>query len=872
MSRHKKHKIMPEVIPAEEPKPQQVEKSGVRGDFLSWRRFGFSIILFVSFLGIYFRLYPVTYNKELRQMNNAKMIVYVNLSNTVRQDIERMFPGLTEVEKIELQTKRLKEVIDKDKKEIDNLIRITAVQQAANALGQNEYLLEADPYYYLGLTKNLIRQGNIGGPIKGIKYYNPLMMAPGGFWYNFDLHPFVGYYLYRILSLADKNISVETAVSIVPLFLFLLSVLVFFWLYRILELDKFSLALGMIYFVCFPGLIVRNSYGWYDTDIYNCIFPALIVAGVLKSFSYRNNFRKQIIWILLSSFFTALYGLFWRGWIYLPLFLVLVFLLMILINLILRTNAKKMFVLTLSYLGGILFFIFIFVGLSGLKQSYEESMSLVRAFLNLTEQVWPDVYITIGELKTPDLKTVLSYWGGLIVVLVSFIGLLDSLFFLFRQRQDGHYRMRDMFVIMISLFLLIFSLSAERFLLFSLVPLGIFFPLGIRYLCRIFQRLYLSTAKKIRAPQFLVRYSHLIIRALLIFSVLTVIFTAHGSASTQFPIMNDVWYKVLVQIRDSTPADSIINSWWCPGHFITGISQRRVIFDGATQNMPQGYWIARAFASKSERECLGILRMLDSSGNAAFDFLNKEGLRTSQAIALLNAILPLSKKEALSRLLDVLPKEKAEGLIEMTHGMVPPAYCFIYNNWIDTIVTLKYFSNWNFKKMEEFNQLKKENQTDLGGITRRGSDRYRDFLWSMSGGQPYIENESYENYRRDNTVFFANGVSVNLNNMDCLMVSSAQAVSAKPASIFYMDGDNFKEKTFSDSTVNLSILLIKRQDKYSSIILDKQLAESIILRLYYLEGQGLRYFEKFTQADDALTQTRIYVFKINWDKFLSEDN
>ena len=53
------------------------------------------------------------------------------------------------------------------------------------------------------------------------------------------------------------------------------------------------------------------------------------------------------------------------------------------------------------------------------------------------------------------------------------------------------------------------------------------------------------------------------------------------------PIYNDTWNKVFEKIKNETPENSVINTWWSPGHFIKAMSNRRVTFDGATINFPQ---------------------------------------------------------------------------------------------------------------------------------------------------------------------------------------------------------------------------------------------------------------------------------------------
>jgi hypothetical protein len=43
------------------------------------------------------------------------------------------------------------------------------------------------------------------------------------------------------------------------------------------------------------------------------------------------------------------------------------------------------------------------------------------------------------------------------------------------------------------------------------------------------------------------------------------------------------------------------------------------------------------------------------------------------------------------------------------------------------------------------------------------------------------------------------------------------------------------------------------------------------MRLYFLGGKGLRYFEPFIKETDPTNRTQILVYKINWEKF-GKDN
>lgn len=49
-------------------------------------------------------------------------------------------------------------------------------------------------------------------------------------------------------------------------------------------------------------------------------------------------------------------------------------------------------------------------------------------------------------------------------------------------------------------------------------------------------------------------------------------------------VLSDNWWHALNWIRNNTAECSVIATYWDPGHFITGIGRRAVVFDGASQN------------------------------------------------------------------------------------------------------------------------------------------------------------------------------------------------------------------------------------------------------------------------------------------------
>src|SRR6185369_7839809 len=70
---------------------------------------------------------------------------------------------------------------------------------------------------------------------------------------------------------------------------------------------------------------------------------------------------------------------------------------------------------------------------------------------------------------------------------------------------------------------------------------------------------------------------------LIVFLPLPIV-TAHIVSLSVKPIMDDAWYDTMQDLRQKTPANAVVNSWWPPGYFISALAHRRVIADGGTQH------------------------------------------------------------------------------------------------------------------------------------------------------------------------------------------------------------------------------------------------------------------------------------------------
>lgn len=77
----------------------------------------------------------------------------------------------------------------------------------------------------------------------------------------------------------------------------------------------------------------------------------------------------------------------------------------------------------------------------------------------------------------------------------------------------------------------------------------------------------------------------MIIIPFFIFSIAYFLFflPALNIAKTSGPVLSDNWWNALNWIKNNTAECATIATYWDPGHFITGIARRPVVFDGASQ-------------------------------------------------------------------------------------------------------------------------------------------------------------------------------------------------------------------------------------------------------------------------------------------------
>ncbi|GEM_PF-538901 len=832
------------------------------------------IFIIVLVLGLYVRFYPLRGHVWSDSAEQATALVIIKLRSMIAQQITSQAPNLSEAQRNQLIEEKFAQTLHQDSFMVRKTIHNVAqnLREESPETRERIYLQEADGYYYYDLTQNILKTGRLARQFKGSKYLNEKMAAPFGFWQPVNLHPYVGVAVYKTIAAFKPDVALMTALSFVGPLLSAVALLAFLGVCAILRCSPLASFIGAVYFYLAPIFVKRSTFAWYDDDSYNLIFPLLILGIVFKAIESVKNRRDAILYGITVSLLFAIYAFFWHGWGYTFAIIMASGFLILLTHHLLdlkfvpyRTQNKKpritgefifffaailmgTLVLVSSLFGVDDFFALFKEGFAGLEKLTVNQLSL-----------WPNLFIAVGELKHSSLKEIVEMAGGnAFWMICATTGVLLGSWLAF-QRHD---RTRIFQLIILTLFLLAnlkITLDAERFMVLCLIPVSILGTLGLNSLVDSFRRIIHSSSLTPGKPKTIeIVLGILLIAGTIFFPIRSI----NAQIADQLSVIfNPTWEAALLDIKNKTPQDAIVTSWWPPGHFIKAIADRRVTFDGATitKNV-ESYWVANVFLTSDEHEAAGILRMLNTSGTKSIEYLESLGMKTSDAVSLLHYILPVSQDDAEEFLKRIMPADRARKLTELTHTQPPPSYLLLYSELMEKNIGLQFVAKWNFRQMEELNK----NPEALKKLPPANSPDFFEFLWTTMGG-PYKYSEAFISVAQNGKhIEFDGGIRVDLDTMQT-SIHSQKYGTGTPSSIIYSNGKNIVEKPFANPTLNYSIVLFQENTLYYCRLMDRELANSLLVKMYFFRGQGLKLFKPISIQSSMTGREEVFVFELNRD-------
>ncbi len=745
------------------------------------------------------------------------------------------------------------------------------------------FLMESDPYHWFRLLNNLVKNSKlVTGFYRDGELYDNFMLAPAGIKVavslHRNLHVYLTFILFKVCSFFDRSLELMSFAFFMPVLITaLVLIAAFFFTVSISPNKNILSGFFAVLTLGLANVFLRRSMaGWFDTDPYVVLFSSLAPWMFYLSLNYEIRFRKRAIFSSLGGLIIALFSFTWDGWWYI-FYLILGAAVFYILNLyfVNKDSDKKVDVSRAAW-SSLIFIISSFVlvcaisGISRLKELFSSPLSQIYAKDYSLGQFWPNTFLTVAELKTFDILQVIAVSGGSFVVICGLI----YLFLNMTDKKSRDWAQRQyiswLFTFWVAFFLFV-STKVVRMSLILVIPVSISFALFMgelsSYLRKITDRILKKGSK------------HTAVFVSLATGVVFLGFLFNSAFKISFrygPDMNRVWFEVLKRIDKEVPQDSIINSWWDYGHWFKAIAGRPVIFDGATQNNQIAYWMARALITDNEEEAFGILRMLNSGSSKAFEEIESLGYDKFKTFKIINEIILLNKDEARKALAKYTSDSaKINKILSYTHNP-RPAYIIIEPSIIRKIKAISFLGSWDFNKARLYSLFSRLKKQEFAALLKAEGYAYqqiygmydafsamdaKDFMLWVSRVSDYYDYAPYQ--EGDNPELFSGGFLVSRAGKSGYIFNIRTLGWQKPKYIYIFQGQDFKQIAKPDDQGRASFLLFDKDGKNKLLVLDDNLVKSMLTRLYYLDGRGLKHFEPFIKEE--LKDGELIVYKINWD-------
>ncbi|MFP4118522.1 MAG: STT3 domain-containing protein [Candidatus Woesearchaeota archaeon] len=855
-----------------------------------------TVLLLVAIaLGTFFRMYPA-HLPVAEQW--AEESVENQVKSNLQAQLQKQYPNLPPEQLQSEVNKQYQQVYEQQEEMFKTQIENTAKQfrsRLQNDDGQT-YLLAIDPYFYLRHAQNYFEYGHAGTTYIGGEHGVPeevqdadmntnfskeqswdrQRLAPIGRPSSMGLHDHMIVAVHEVSSWFG-NTDVMKSAFFVPIIISALAIIPAFFIGRMFAGNVggfFAAALLAVH----KSFLTRTVGGFSDTDPYNVLFPLLIAWLFLIAFR-STDLRKKIGFSLGAGLATAVFALVWR-WFFIFYIIgagvaaYLVYLLVVNWKDVRNIFKKPAFVKTIytgaSYLVGTVVFISLFKGISTFWSGILSPFKYMAIKDVATITLWPNIKTTVAELNPATVPETIAQMGGTLLFLAAVAGIV---FTVLKKDEDGKKDFRFAFILIAWFAVTMFA--STRGIRFNLLLVPAFAVAFGVFAGTIFNWVGNWASKEKEVSSWAAKAVVLVIMAAILIQPIS---AAHTQARNEIPSMNDAWWETLTKIKEETPEDSIINSWWDFGHQFITVADRRVTFDGGGQDRHMAYWVGRSLATEDEQHAAGILRMVDCGNNNAFYTLNEYlDNDTRESIDTLNDVVVMEHNETKQTLLDKgLTESQADHVMRYTHCDAPQNYYITSEDMVGKSGVWAHFGNWDFDKAAMYKDV---NEMSQGEGTAHLQEKFG--LDQNKASQTYYDIQSTEanDWIAPWPSFMGEGrcQDVDENNSQCVLSTQQGEMrmsinktsyeldidtgegTVKPESFVYVENGTVKEKEYSGQTSGFS--LIYTGDKI--VASDPLLSTSTFTRLFYLDGQGSECFEQFDERTQV-TGAKISTWNVTW--------
>ncbi len=810
------------------------------------------------------------------------------------------------------------------------------------------YSPDIDPYYWNRYAKNVLEKGHAGDEVRNGVQWDTYQIAPGGrpVPEQDTVFPYFLAYLFKFVRFFSHSATLWNVQTIFyPMLINGLNVLMIFLIGR-----KVAGNVGGFFGSLMAGLhsayVSRTIHG--DNDAF-VLFFAIMTLWLFVEAMYARKALARLAVAALAGLSAGIFSLVWGGWWFIFIFTLVSAATTIALGILkgviksgstgkagigdaiktaYKSDVVKFFLIpTAVFFLSTAIFVSIFNGLERFLATPLLAFGITKLKTAVLEQsYWPNVLTTVAELNPGSFNQVLSsirpniFWlSALSAVILLFVAGMHFFLALINEKASNKLKSitqdenRALYYIFFATLIFIWFIGTIyatykgiRFVVMLAPAMGLGFGITLGFIFRLTTWLndnFLKIQKTaVAAAVFLVL-------AASVYST-GMIKNAYVIANHDTPIMNDAWYNSLTAIRDDSDnvtKSAIITSWWDFGHHFKSIADRRVTFDGTTQQGPQAHWAGRFFMTENETQAAGILRMLDCSSSNGFDALNSISHDFAGSIKMLHRMIATPSRAEAERILTQdysLNNEQATNVTNYTHCDNPPeGYVIASEDMIGKSGVWGHFGSWDFEKgiiwqtlrnknqkeatdamMKQFNYTEEKARAVYNSMKTIKDDNaanswiapWPSFSGDLSGCQVLVRvdnsTNSTENSGQEKTEKIARcggGLIVNLTTNDAYFQVQEGKV-LHPVSLVYLTNETGTEeivtRTYTNDTVpqGFSVIIVPRGNDYYSVVSSPEQAAGMFTKMYFFEGRTLKHF-KLLAHNRGITGTNVYVYKAQWD-------
>ena len=718
------------------------------------------------------------------------------------------------------------------------------------------YLLDMDGYYHVRMTNDIALYGHPGETVKEGEPWDSLSYAPSGRTAS-DYKPLMASIsiavnhlisLFVPMSLEQTDYWLNTFLSalvIVPVFL------IVFEMCGLTGAVVASVLASLNYmYLCY------TMPGYYDTDgvtLWVSCFFFYFGLKLFKGWEEKNKKSLIIGGIGFALSFTALFYSWYEYYVF-PVLFAGVLVLFTLLTWRKKKGGRLYSLIPLLTASGIIAVILI----TGKGLISRIGLLLDKVFLGTeSSSVFQNVYLSIKELQKPALWT--SQISGLFqldvfsqsnfCIINAIGGILPFLFavamfliLLLRMIKKG-VRFDYLFLLVWFLVTFLLSFTGNRFTMLFAIPAGILAGnLAENLAGKVSGLLEQRSGAKRKLCRVILPA---VLLAALLLPTLYSVYSMYGMYRADADSFDpeEVWdYRSLEEslsgIRENTPKNTVLVSWWDLGYFMEEKAEREALFDGGTQYDQRSFFVARAFATEDEELSANIFSMLSGSGDEGCDLMFSTFGETEDTLLFMNELLSGSKSTAMEKLLKKdISEDRAKELAELlfpedtalTECIITPDLP-LYAKWFPLFGRTATEQDENPMEfvvemqdmpveLSESGKTVVDSENGYDVILEKGEDEW--YAWTSSGEEASEEQPPYI----DRLIFVdPHGNREYVQNHD---------LSGEELSWTAIVTDDGQETTLS--------------------LVSSSLADSILGRLFYLGGEGLtRYKAEPEFSNDTL--------------------